>query len=71
MSADILLPDFFPHPVLAADRLLHTLDVKRSFLSGPYLISWQSLEFICYLCTSSPGATGFLSEALPVDYGAQ
>lgn len=32
MSADILLPDFFPQPVSATDRLLNTLDVKHVLL---------------------------------------
>lgn len=32
LNADIILPDFFPSPKTAQDRLLHTLDVKRALL---------------------------------------
>lgn len=32
LSADIILPDFFPTPSSDRERLLHTLDVKRALL---------------------------------------
>lgn len=51
VSADILLPDFYPQPVSSEERLFHTLDVQSAllfFLDRTKFPNWAPILFVSY-----------------------
>lgn len=54
MLADIVLSDFYPDPTMGAERLLHTLDIKRMLLFYLNQTSFPNRAQNLFVAYSSP-----------------
>lgn len=62
ISADIILPDFYPSPSSSEERRLHALDVKRALLFYLHRSKFPNRDhslFICYTGPSKGKAVSF------------